>query len=123
MEFTEELEIIGSTIEVFVDGALIASAGPDLADLDRTSIVAALPEGTSGVVEVEWTSVSAIDDDTTTGRYAFVVGGSIDGIECGDGSNEESGSGNTSLIIILGLTAVAVAGVVGVARRPAPVEV
>ncbi len=121
MDFTEELEVMGSRLEVYSDGTLIASAGPDLSDLDRVTMVAALPEGTHGVVEVEWTSVSALDDDAASGRYAFTVGETVEGVDCDSGDGEESGS-NTSLVVILGLTAVVGAGIVGVAHRPARIE-
>lgn len=121
MQFTEELSIDGSRLELFVDGELIASAGPDLSDLDRASMVAALPSGITGVVEVEWTSVSVIDDDAVSGGYAFAIGGSIEGVDC-DGVDQTESGGSASLVVILGLTAVVVVGVIGVARRPSHVE-
>ncbi len=121
MDFTEELTIDGSRLELFVDGELIASVGPDLSNLDRTSMVAAVPAGTSGVIEVEWTSVSVVDDDAVSGRHAFAVSGSIEGVDC-DVADTTDSAGSASLVVILGLSAVVGIGVVGVARRPSHAE-
>ncbi len=121
IEFSEELNINASSLNVLVDGELVASTGPDLNDLDRVTMVAAVPAGISGVVEVEWTSTSVLDDDAVSGRYAFAVGGTTEGVDCGASEPEASGS-SMSTMVILGLSAMVLVGLVGVARRPSRVE-
>lgn len=73
--FSEELTPQGSVLNVRdARGRLLGSGGVDLADLERTSMVAVLrtPLG-PGTYTVGWRTVSAADGDVLHGTFRFTV--------------------------------------------------
>ena len=73
--FSEELAPQGSVVNVRdARGRLLASGGVDLADLERTSMVAVprTPLG-PGTYTVGWRTVSAVDGDVLHGTFRFTV--------------------------------------------------
>lgn len=73
--FSEELAPQGSVMNVRdARGRLLASGGVDLADLERTSMVAVLRTPLSpGTYTVGWRTVSAVDGDVLHGTFRFTV--------------------------------------------------
>jgi len=113
--FGEELAADGSSVTVLAVDTVVASAGPDLNDLDHKTITAALPVGLTGMVTVQWTSRSAADGDEDAGSYQFAIGDSVDMSSCGSGAGQSS-SGSSFPYILVGITAVAIGGLVMVRR-------
>jgi methionine-rich copper-binding protein CopC len=76
--FSQEVDARLSTMQVFdAEGRQVdeGDGGVDLNDPDHKSMTVSLPEALpDSVYTVRWAAVSAADDDTTEGEFAFVVG-------------------------------------------------
>ena len=75
--FSEEVNPEGTTLQVLrLDGTQVdqGNAGVDLQDPTRTRVTVGMHEGLdNGEYLVQWTAVSAIDGDATSGSYQFTV--------------------------------------------------
>ncbi len=75
--FSEEVKPEGTTVQVLrLDGTQVdqGNAGIDLKDPTRTRVTVGMHDGLdNGEYLVQWTAVSAIDGDATSGSYQFTV--------------------------------------------------
>ncbi len=75
--FSEEVETEGTSIEVLrLDGTRVdmGNAAVDLQDPTRTRVTVGVHSGLdNGEYLVQWTAVSAVDSDSTSGSYRFTV--------------------------------------------------
>ncbi len=75
--FSEEVESDGTTLEVLrLDGTKVdmGNSAVDLQDPTRTRVTVGVHSGLdNGEYLVQWTAVSAVDGDTTSGSYRFTV--------------------------------------------------
>ncbi len=113
IDFSAELNAGSSSATASVDGVVVATAGIDLSDINRQTIVLALPAGLEGRVDVEWSSRSAVDNDDDSGTFAFVIGSETIAVDCEPGHTED----DSSLPVALPLMVVASAAVVLVVAR------
>ncbi len=108
IDFSAELSADASSATASVDGVVVATAGIDLSDINRQTIVLALPDGVDGRVDVAWSSRSAVDNDDDSGTFAFVIGTESIAVDCEPGNTE----GGSSLPVALPAMVVASAAVV-----------
>jgi len=75
--FSEEVKSEGTTLQVLrLDGTQVdeGNTAVDLQDPTRTRVTVGVHSGLdNGEYLVQWTAVSAVDDDTTSGSYSFTV--------------------------------------------------
>jgi methionine-rich copper-binding protein CopC len=75
--FSEEVKSEGTTLEVLkLDGTQVdmGNAAVDLQDPTRTRVTVDVHPGLdNGEYLVQWTAVSAVDNDSTSGSFRFVV--------------------------------------------------
>ncbi len=75
--FSEELNAEGTTLQVLrLDGTQVdqGNAAIDLQDATRTRVTVGMHQGLdNGEYLVQWTAVSAVDGDATSGSYQFTV--------------------------------------------------
>jgi len=115
IDFGSELAIGGSSITAYSGGTMIATAGPDLTDLDRKSINVMVPDGVSGKVDVEWATRSADDGEEASGSYSLYVGGDVDSSDCGLSEGSSSAS-SSSTLFITGLLAASIIVMMALAK-------
>ena len=71
--FTQEINPDGSSLVLRdTDNAVVARGGPDPDDVKRMAITD-LPELAPGTYEVQWTTISAEDDELARGTWSFTV--------------------------------------------------
>lgn len=94
--FSEELETQTSSLQVIDSGGNQVDngdGGADLDDLEHKTMLVSLPQSLpNGTYTVQWTAVSAEDEDAEQGEFTFVIGSTT----TGDDSASQSQPGTTS---------------------------
>lgn len=120
--FSEELDAASTLTVIGPDGQVEAEGGLDLDDLDHTSMRADVSLD-PGRYTVRWTVV-AEDGDETEDSWSFAIADASGQVpEVSGAQPADDGSEHTSPVLMGGLVAVALAGVVGLAaarRRAGP---
>jgi len=71
--FTQEISPDGSSLVLRdTNDAVVARGGPDPDD-DHRMVITDLPELAPGIYEVQWTTISAEDDELARGTWSFTV--------------------------------------------------
>jgi len=101
VNLSAEADVDVTKVVASVGGAAVASAGVDLTDLDHRRVVVSLPAGTTGRVDVAWSTRSAADGDDASGSYAFMIGDGAELANCGLAAESDSASGTSFALVAL----------------------
>jgi len=122
INLSAEADVEATNVVASVSGVAVASAGVDLTDLDHRRVVVSLPKGTTGRVDVAWSTRSAADGDDASGSYAFVVGGDAELSNCGLAAESDTASGTSfALVALIGGSALVAIALVRNRRHAAAV--
>ncbi len=112
----EEIGARGSRLDVLVDGTVVASGGLDLDQLDHLEMVATVPAGVEGPVEVRATLASAADDDVVDASWAFGIGVPAPD-SCALAVADAGGGSSLGIVLVVGTSVALVAALVVVGLR------